>query len=670
VKRKRLLTVVGSFCLIIVLVALFLPGCAEEEAPVTPTPAEFEVISLDIEPSEVVARETVTITAVVGNTGGSEGTYVAVLAVDGITVETKEVAITSGSSKVVTFSLVKDAAGTYEIGMGGLSSSLVVKEKLVITEFELKYDDGEARDFISAYPPILTGYLVDFTPPATPFTIKKVQICGVLLYGSGCEGKNFEVEIWDKDYKVLHSATYPVTKFVVEVATWVEVEIPDIEVTDKFYVHVYTGTGIGEGIHMGADDSIVNEHSETTIRTAEGTDHVLVDWPYTPTLWFGDKSKVNWMIRVVGMGMMPPKPAEFTASNLTITPAIAETGQIVTVTADIGNTGEIEGSYAAVLKIDGVQVETKEVTVGSGISQTVSFTFAKDAVGIYNIEVGSLSRLVIVVEGENILAQLSATFPELCQELLKLPDLKEIDDKDNEAIEDIAYLALNAEYRLVFELILNEGIEDQREYCTPLEALLWIAYDREFDGFNPLNNYSLTNLINYAWGNTTTSNNFTSGRWLNFTEVTDRLNSPELIAIYMQNNFSYSYTKGEAEGVKSAEQIFEDKKGACYDHALFAAYCLKKNGYDNAWGAKVTFDRIVQGYYTGHIGCIYQDPKDSLYYCMDFGTKGYTVYGPYSSIEEAAQRNCEVGSMGGAGLASYSLHDIDLETGKYTTTWY
>jgi len=54
----------------------------------------------------------------------------------------------------------------------------------------------------------------------------------------------------------------------------------------------------------------------------------------------------------------------------------------------------------------------------------------------------------------------------------------------------------------------------------------------------------------------------------------------------MKNTFSYSYSKGEAEGVKSAEQIFKNKKGACYDHALFAAYCLKENGYDRSKDSK------------------------------------------------------------------------------------
>lgn len=186
------------------------------------------------------------------------------------------------------------------------------------------------------------------------------------------------------------------------------------------------------------------------------------------------------------------------------------------------------------------------------------------------------------MEKGDILGWLATAYPELCQEMLKLLDLQEINDRDREAIEDIAQLASDAKNKPAFEAIINEGIKDKRKYCTPLQALLWIAYDREFVGYNPIRNFSLVSFVNDIWKTTTTSKNFASERWLNFGEVADRLNSPELIATYMQNNFSYSYTKGEAEGVKSAEQIFKDKKGACYDPALFAAYCLKRNRYDKA----------------------------------------------------------------------------------------
>jgi len=297
---------VKYLALALVLSMLITVGACAKPAPTPPPPsvAEFEVISLDIEPPEVIAGETVSITAEIKNIGDSEGSYTAILSVDGATVETKEVTLAPGALETVSFSMAKDAPGTYEIGIGELSSSLTVKEPaLVVKEVELKYDDGVAETCLSSGG---GGYLVDFAPPSTPFTIKKVRICAG-LFGSGWEGRDFEVEIWDKDYKILHSAAYPLTEFAVGGATWVTVETPDIEVSDKFYVHVYTGTARGAGLSLGTDNSVVNTHSEITIRTAEGVTKIRAEWGYMGSgelSWIADKSKVNFMIRVVGTGMM------------------------------------------------------------------------------------------------------------------------------------------------------------------------------------------------------------------------------------------------------------------------------------------------------------------------------------------------------------------------------
>jgi hypothetical protein len=281
------------------MLALILPMLITPCACTCAKPAEFEVTSLHVTPSEVTTGETVSITAVVENTGGSEGAYTAVLTVDGVTVETKEVVLAAEEAKIVSFSLVKDTHGTYEVGIDGLTSSLTVEQKIVAKEVELKYDDGQARESI----PWFGGNIVDFSPPATPFTIKRIRIAGG-LYATGLEEKTFDLEIWDQKLKVLHSATYPYTKFPAGATAWVELEVPDIEVTDKFYVHIYTGSPT-PGLHIGADDSIVNEHSDVTIRTAEGATFLLAGWPYSADYWFGDKSKVNWMIRVVGTYMAP-----------------------------------------------------------------------------------------------------------------------------------------------------------------------------------------------------------------------------------------------------------------------------------------------------------------------------------------------------------------------------
>ena len=230
---------------------------------------------------------------------------------DGATVETKEVALAAGASKTVSFSLVKDKAGTYQVGIGGLTSSLKVKAKLVVKEVELKYDDGEARAFGYSFGfSGAIGYIVDFSPPATPFTIKKIRVAGAIYsQGAGFEKISFDLQILDKNGTVLHSTTYPCTKFPVNaiVNTWTEFEVPDIKVTDKFYVDVLVSypTGFSTTPLVGVDDSVVNQHSNFATRTAEGKVVILAQWLFSGQEWWADKSKVNWMIRVVGTGMMP-----------------------------------------------------------------------------------------------------------------------------------------------------------------------------------------------------------------------------------------------------------------------------------------------------------------------------------------------------------------------------
>lgn len=264
------------------------------------------------------------------------------------------------------------------------------------------------------------------------------------------------------------------------------------------------------------------------------------------------------------------------------------------------------------------------------------------------------------------LEKLKKVYPELYNELLKLPDMTEVTDKNKNVIEQIARLGLSNVNKPIFELLLNEGLKTKRKYCTPLEALFWVAYDGNIDKLNhiPREGFSVSSFVQDAWMTSSTSNIFSSKRWKDFNEVADRLNSPQLIAIYMKLNIKYSYTTYEKEGVKSALEIFKDAKGACYDQALFASYLLRKNGYAKAWGTSVIFDKLVDGFYVGHVGSIYIDPKDNRYYIMDF-TDYKIIFGPYTSLTEAAKQVCYAGSRGKANLKSYKCYDIDLVTGTY-----
>jgi len=160
-------------------------------------------------------------------------------------------------------------------------------------EVELKYDYGKVSNVMSS----CGGYLVDFMPPATPFTITEVRMMGG-VFGEQTRD-NFEISIWNKDKEVIYKDELPVTMFTSGSLGEVKVDIPNVEIDGKFFVHVFTGTCRLQGISIAADDSVFNKHSTLTSRTFEG-DKEQQEWHYPSDLWSGDKSKINWMIRVVG----------------------------------------------------------------------------------------------------------------------------------------------------------------------------------------------------------------------------------------------------------------------------------------------------------------------------------------------------------------------------------
>jgi hypothetical protein len=281
----------------------FVSGCSAALPP-----AQFDVTSLTIKPKQVTIGEPASIIVQVGNSGGSTGIYSATLSVNGTKVDSKTVSLSPGATDTVTFALSEDKAGTYNITVGGSNLILTVNPKMVSKPVEVGYDDGQANDYLGVDKPC-TGYLISYDPPSIPFTIDTVRIFGLIYGGHGFMIKDIEVQIWDKDKKVVGSAiadkgAFPLLAYlpsdIEKQGAWANVRIPDTKVTGPFYVHVYTGVTTGQGFRMGADDEMGNTHSDVTIRDSGGSDSVASSWPYPSSRWFGDKSRVNWMVRASG----------------------------------------------------------------------------------------------------------------------------------------------------------------------------------------------------------------------------------------------------------------------------------------------------------------------------------------------------------------------------------
>jgi hypothetical protein len=292
-----------------VITAGALPGCQPPAVP-----AKFEVSSLQIKPNQITTGGTSTVTAVVTNVGGTSGIYTVVLSVDTVRTDSKSVNLNPGASQTVNFSLSKATAGTFQVEVGDASGTLTVKPKLVAKPAELKYDGGFAKDYLGLDKPA-TGYLVSFAPPSTQFVINNIRMMGFVYGGKGVMIRDIDVQVWDNNMKLLHSEVLDVKKFpqlsfllsndLESKGGWVDLYVPDIKVDGNFYVHIYTGVTTGQGFRMGVDSSVVNTHSDITIRDEKGLDVPVAIWPYPAAKWYGDKSKVNWMVRVSGNAMMP-----------------------------------------------------------------------------------------------------------------------------------------------------------------------------------------------------------------------------------------------------------------------------------------------------------------------------------------------------------------------------
>ena len=89
-------------------------------------------------------------------------------------------------------------------------------------------------------------------------------------------------------------------------------------------------------------------------------------------------------------------PATFKLSAPSISPGEVITGETITISVVVSNTGDGSGTYEATLKLDDVAVTTKEVTLTGGTSQEITFVTSTDVAGTYTVTVNGQSGTVVV----------------------------------------------------------------------------------------------------------------------------------------------------------------------------------------------------------------------------------------------------------------------------------
>ena len=132
------LVILCTVILVVLLSVMSVVGCQKQPEPTPPPPsapspppeetgqAEFQVDSVEIPSVAVVEGESVAVSVLVTNIGEADGVYTAVLKINGVEEAQKDVHISAGASEMVTFELVGDTVGIYELDVGGQTASFRV----------------------------------------------------------------------------------------------------------------------------------------------------------------------------------------------------------------------------------------------------------------------------------------------------------------------------------------------------------------------------------------------------------------------------------------------------------------------------------------------------------------------------------------------------------------
>jgi len=210
--------------------------------------------------------------------------------------------------------------------------------------------------------------------------------------------------------------------------------------------------------------------------------------------------------------------------------------------------------------------------------------------------------------------------PMLTMELMKLPEFQDgISYKEKAGLEKICLLYAQdpTDFDKAFHEMHKIGYPEIRKYCTPLQAIFWLALDDQLNQID-ISKYDLITLLNQAWYKPGFENDGTE-RWNDFGAVTERLNSPELIDFYESRNLSYQKIRLRSiDEYKSPRIIFKGKRGECWLYTAFSVYCLRKAGYEAR--AITVFHGKTRN--PNHVTCMYVN-KDGEEYILDNTLRAY-----------------------------------------------
>ncbi len=107
--------------------ALFGKNLPPPTTPPPPKPAEFSVSGITASPSSSLPGKDINISVKVSNTGGTQGSFVVILKINGVTESSKTVDVPAGSEQSVSFTVNEDTPGNYLVDINGAKTSFQIE---------------------------------------------------------------------------------------------------------------------------------------------------------------------------------------------------------------------------------------------------------------------------------------------------------------------------------------------------------------------------------------------------------------------------------------------------------------------------------------------------------------------------------------------------------------
>ena len=250
--RNRLLYVIPAIILFLTVAACSatenISKSQKDQTPIQQ--ANFEISPLTVTPRWLFVGDNATVSVNVRNSGSGDGTYDAILLIDGQKSGEQEVRVPHGQSKTVSFGVPATSATAKSVAIGDSKETLNYYQA---KPYDIQYDNYElqsSKPLQCYYNQEPYGQMVRFTAAAKPFRVNKIQMAAMVFSKapSDIANKVFTMNIWDSTRKKLWTGDFPWNTYGGGWGpTWQDLDVPNIPADNDFYVELVSHTPAGQG---------------------------------------------------------------------------------------------------------------------------------------------------------------------------------------------------------------------------------------------------------------------------------------------------------------------------------------------------------------------------------------------------------------------------------------